>query len=656
MIRRVLSYSDSIQHLHATTDGLWIAHQGGLTYLDPKSGGAIKWTVADGLPAHPALHVATAEGRVAVATPNGVAWCDDANAVIRDGAAGERRVRWQRGLMHPRGAGAYVNGVAFVNGKIYAATGGGRLYREGGKGFELLELPLRQARLVRMLQLAGPKKSLRLLLLTNNSGILLLATGGNEKPSLYQWGEAEGLASRYVTSLATTSKHVAVAVQGCVHVASLRQIGEAPDTLSRWGRVTLGASTGSADQRIPALCEHDEHLYIGGAAGLYRVSDEVLNAAAEGQVAAELVEEAPVRQLASCRGDLWVVHGGGLARYADREPGNTLEAPVEAESRSLRERFFRRGFGTRASEPMQAPPAPTWRGPRFTPEPRWRSAGSEPEIRSVRAMAASPDGFAVGGEAGRVAILAGDRWTTEIMARLRRPPEVDALAYDPENASFWAATRYGLYQRDPRGRWHRDADFPGRTVHGLCVWGGSVVALGSAGLHAFVQNEWREVEFANEPPPIFAAAASEQALALAGRPGGSFHIWRAGRPLPEPVSLDWGRANCMAWSDDGTLWLGGDRGLARWDESSLETLSWADDRQDHVTAVVAYDGRLFVGSQAGVWIAKLSDLVAGTGPALESQGVRLGLLDGLPDANVTSLVVHDSEIWVGTQGGIAILR
>ena len=656
MIRQVQTFSDSIQHLHATADGLWIAHQGGVTLLDPKSGQASKWTVADGLPAHPANHLATSGGRVVVATPNGVAWCDDVDALIRDGSAETRRIRWQRGLTHPRGAGAYVNGVGFVNGKIYAATGGGRMYREGAAGFELLELPLRQARLVRIQQLASSKKNLRLLVLTNNSGVLMLATGANEEPSLYQWGEEEGLCSRYVTALATTADHVAIAVQGCVHLASQHQLVESPETMSRWGRITLGDQAGPADQRIPALCEHEGDLYVGTVSGLYRVPADELGDAAMGQVEAERIEDSPIRQLASCRGELWLVHGGGLARYSSREPGNSIEGSLEAEPRSLRERFFRRGFGSRGSEPVQAPPMTSWRGPRFTPEPRWRIAGSEPEIRSVRAMAVSPDGVAIGGEAGRVAILSENRWTTEIMARLRRPPDVDALAHDPENASFWAATRYGLYQRDPRGRWHRDVAFPGRTVHGLCVWGGSVIAHGSAGLHAFVQNEWRDVEFGTEPPPIFVAAASEKALALAGRPGGGFYVWRAGRTLPEPVPIDWGRANCMSWGDDGMLWLGGDRGFARWDGSRLETFSWGEERHDHVTAVLVYDGRLIVGSQGGVWTAEAGSLTAASGPALESQGVRLGLLEGLPDAHVTSLVVHDSEVWVGTQGGIAILR
>jgi hypothetical protein len=608
------------------------------------------------LPAHPVLHVATDGDRVAVATPNGVAWCDEVKAMLRDGGAADRRERWRRGLMHARGAGAYVNGVGFVNHKIYAATGGGRLYREGGSGFELLELPIKQARLVRVQQLAGPKQGLRLLVITNNSGVLLLATGAREEPSLYQWGEEEGLCSRYVTALALTADLVAIAVQGCVHLASQRQLSESPDTLSRWGRVTLGDNSGPTDQRIPALCEHEGDLFIGTVSGLYRVSADELVAAVTGQVEAELIEESPVRHLASCRGELYVVHGGGLARYTHRDAGNSIEAPAEEEPRSLRERFFRRGFGARGGEPVQAPPAPAWHASRFTAEPRWRAAGSEPEVRGVRALAVSPDGVAIGGEAGRIAILSAGRWTTEIMARLRRPPDVDALAYDPENASFWAATRYGLYQRDPRGRWHRDLGFPGRTVHGLCVWGGSVIAHGSAGLHAFVQNEWRDVDFGTEPPPIFCAAASEKALALAGRPGAGFYIWRAGRQFPEPVHLDWGRANCMAWDEDGSLWLGGDRGLARWDGTKLESFVWEEERQDHINAVLIYDGRLIVGSQAGVWITDARRIIAKPGPALESQGQRSGLLEGLPDTQVTSLAVHDSEVWVGTQGGIAILR
>jgi ligand-binding sensor domain-containing protein len=296
-----------------------------------------------------------------------------------------------------------------------------------------------------------------------------------------------------------------------------------------------------------------------------------------------------------------------------------------------------------------------WRRWRFVPEPRWRGFNAEPECRQILAMTSSPDGLALGGEAGRVVLQVGERWLTEIVARLRRPPEVQSLAFDPDNAAFWAATRYGLYQRDARGRWHRDLAFPGRTVHALLNWNGSVVALGSAGLHVFVQSEWSEIAFAGETPALFSGAASEGQLALAGRPGAGFWIWQSGRQRPEPVAIPVGRANCMAWGQGGELWLGADRGLTRWDGTRAETFVWNDEKRDHVSAVLVHGSHLLVGSQAGLWIARHDTLRASTGEELESQGERLGLLQGLPDANVTSLVVHESEVWVGTQGGLALL-
>jgi hypothetical protein len=256
-----------------------------------------------------------------------------------------------------------------------------------------------------------------------------------------------------------------------------------------------------------------------------------------------------------------------------------------------------------------------------------------------------------------VAIGSPERWSTEIVARLRRPPDVHSLVYDAENAAFWAATRYGLYQRDPRGRWHRDLTFPGRTVHSLCAWGGSIVALGSAGLHLYVQNVWTEIAFgADAPPALFAGAAGARTLALAGRPGSAFYIWTSGRSHPEPVIISVGRANCMAWGAGGELWLGADRGLTRWDGSSAESYVWNDERRDHVTALLVHEDRLFVGSQAGLWSVPFATLRAAEGEDLETQGERYGLLQGLPDAHVTSLVLHDHAIWAGTQGGLALLE
>ena len=59
MIKKVLTFSDSIHAVHATAAGLWIGHSGGLTGFDPRTGWMHKWTTLDGLPALPVLHVAT---------------------------------------------------------------------------------------------------------------------------------------------------------------------------------------------------------------------------------------------------------------------------------------------------------------------------------------------------------------------------------------------------------------------------------------------------------------------------------------------------------------------------------------------------------------------------------------------------------------------
>jgi hypothetical protein len=301
---------------------------------------------------------------------------------------------------------------------------------------------------VRLQQLASPKKTLRLLLVTNNSGILLLATGGSDEPSLYQWGEEEGLCSRYVTAMTLAGEHVALAVHGCVHVAPQRMLVERPEELSRWGRIHLPEVLGPSEHnRIPALCEHSNHLYIGTSAGLYRVPLAALETAASDSVEAERLDDAPIRHLASLRNELWVVHGAGVGRYFEVTAQTSGRYEVqEPESRIgvLRSRFIRPRSTGRAAEPapVQQLTSP-WRRWRFVPENRWRVAHAEPECRQVLSLAASPEGIGAGGEAGRVLLMANDRWSTEIVARLRRPPEVHSIVYDPENQ------RRGARQRRP---------------------------------------------------------------------------------------------------------------------------------------------------------------------------------------------------------------
>ncbi len=655
MIEHVFTSSEGIQCLHATEHGLWLGHQGGVSFHDPETGLHAKWTTHHGVPALPVLHVASDARRLAIATPNGIAWIDDIESLHPRLLEGDTTLRWKRGLMHARGAGAYVNGVAFIDGCIYAATGGGRVYLERNDGFQLLELPVQQARLLRLCALASPPHTRRLLLISNNSGVLLLSTGDGEEPSLYQWAEQESLCSRYVTAVTIADAYVVVGVHGCIHVARQRDLVENPNNLSRWGRVTLTDLHAPAEHsRIHALCAHEGHVYAGTSAGLYRIALGELETAARDRAPAERLDEHPVRHLASQGGALWAVQHATLGRY--EEGGAAIQRrvyePAESNARVARNHGRRRDTVSQDRAPL--PPRITSFGRRwrFTPETRWRGFHAEPEAHHVVSLSATPDGIVFGGEAGRVVLHVGDRWVTETVSRQRRSPEVHSVVHDPDGARLWAATRHGLFNRDARGRWMRDQAFPGRTVHQLIVWQGNMVAVGSAGLHAYVQSAWNEIPFVEETPALFAAIPGEPGLVLAGRPGTGFFLWRPGAPQPAPLQLPVGRANCMVWDADDRLWLGTDRGLARWDGEQVDLLRWNAEAEDHVTALAVQNGHLYVGSQAGVWIAPLDRLEPATGAALEALGTRLGLLDGLPDAHVSSMLAHGERVWVGTQGGL----
>lgn len=659
MIEAVFTCSEGIQCLHATDRGLWLGHQGGVSYHDPQSGAHAKWTTQHGVPALPVLHVASDDSRLAIATPNGIAWVTDIADVEARVQGGDLALDWQRGLTHARGAGAYVNGLAFVDGRIHAATGGGRVYMESTHGFELLELPVQQARLLRLRALASPPGTRRLLLISNNSGVLLLSTGEGEEPSLYQWSEDESLCSRYVTALTLADAYVVIGVHGCIHVARQRDLVENANRVSRWGRVTLSDLQVPAEHsRIHSLCQHGESIYAGTSAGLYRIPMAELEAALADRAAAERIDEHPVRHLVSYGGELWAVQHSTLGRY--EEGGATIQRRVydTAESRGRSDYDEgTRGDAARRAERAPLPPRITSFGRRwrFTPEARWRGFHAEPEAQQVVSLSGTPDGVVFGGEAGRIVMHVGERWFTENVSRQRRSPEVHSIVHDPDGARLWAATRHGLFNRDARGRWMRELAFPGRTVHQLLVWQGNMLAVGSAGLHAYVQSAWSEVPFVEETPALFAAIPGENGLILAGRPGTGFFIWKPGAPQPAPLQLAVGRANCMAWDPEGRLWLGTDRGMARWDREQVEAFRWNSEAEDHVTALAVHDEHLYVGSQAGVWIAPFTALHPATGEALESMGTRIGLLEGLPDPRVSSMLVHAGRVWVGTHAGLVLL-
>src|SRR5262245_57433575 len=119
MIEQVYTFSDGIQCLHAAAGGLWLGHQGRASLHHPERGVRAKWTTAQGLPGQPVLHIASTGRRMALATPNGIAWTEDAEQLLQEASDGGHGC-WQHGLAHARGSGVYVNGIEFVDGQIYA--------------------------------------------------------------------------------------------------------------------------------------------------------------------------------------------------------------------------------------------------------------------------------------------------------------------------------------------------------------------------------------------------------------------------------------------------------------------------------------------------------------------------------------------------------
>jgi ligand-binding sensor domain-containing protein len=284
---------------------------------------------------------------------------------------------------------------------------------------------------------------------------------------------------------------------------------------------------------------------------------------------------------------------------------------------------------------------------------RWWRPDQSPECRQILTMRSTESALLIGGEAGNVGIYARGRWTTETVSRTRRPPEVQSLALDPDSGNLWATTRHGLFQRTAPGRWNRDTNFPGRNVHFLEVWNDGVLALGNNGLYEFAQGAWTPVLIEAESPALSVACVGDTTLALAERSGNGLVLWRRGQRHPERHAVPIGRANCMVW-DAQQLWIGNDRGLLRWRSEGLDRFVWDDDDRNHVAALALHQGTLYVGSQRGVWQADTA-LLTQAGGSLEGVGQSAGLLDGLPHLQVTSLAVHEEEVWVGTQSGLAVL-
>jgi ligand-binding sensor domain-containing protein len=113
----------------------------------------------------------------------------------------------------------------------------------------------------------------------------------------------------------------------------------------------------------------------------------------------------------------------------------------------------------------------------------------------------------------------------------------------------------------------------------------------------------------------------------------------------------------MTWGERDDLWIGTDRGLVHWNDGRARHFTWNDERRDRVTAALRHRGVLFLGSHAGLLAIPVDAASQASDSAdLERRGTRCGVLDGLPDAQITAAAVHGSQVWVGTPAGLVQLE
>ena len=101
----------------------------------------------------------------------------------------------------------------------------------------------------------------------------------------------------------------------------------------------------------------------------------------------------------------------------------------------------------------------------------------------------------------------------------------------------------------------------------------------------------------------------------------------------------------LAYAPDGSLWMGGMKGVTRWDGQTATVWSRFDGLgDDWVTALVVVNGTTWAGTYGGG--------LSRYDPQAERPWQTLTRQDGLPNDHITALAAGpDGTLWVGTYGG-----
>jgi ligand-binding sensor domain-containing protein len=187
-------------------------------------------------------------------------------------------------------------------------------------------------------------------------------------------------------------------------------------------------------------------------------------------------------------------------------------------------------------------------------------------------------------------------------------PTAEATALAPAPTGLWVGTRRGVVALDDAGEVAEGPLLTGQTVYRLVasrdsLWIATDVGLWvlPAGAQAPVPAPGVENHPALRGPVIDVRPAFGSLFALTERGLYRFdgQSWRG--PIAEAGQAGLGRLRALA-AGDGQLWVGGDRGLARWDtETQLWTYYWvpADIPEGPVRRVLPAGEHVWLSTPAG---------------------------------------------------------
>ncbi len=144
---------------------------------------------------------------------------------------------------------------------------------------------------------------------------------------------------------------------------------------------------------------------------------------------------------------------------------------------------------------------------------------------------------------------------------------------------------------------------------------------------------------------ISTAETADGMVWLGTRDKGLFYM-REGRVYPSGMKLPDAKINCLLAGEKGELWIGTDKGIARWNGSEITAEGVPPSlRQSQILSMIRdRDSNLWVGTTGGL-VRVSANGVAAKGVNTQEQGTITALFED-----------REGNLWVGTSRGIECLR